>query len=624
MMDNLRTAAGSVVLKIIFVIIIVSFVLTGVSGYLIGNGKSYAVKVNGQEISRRLFENAVATERSKMQQQAGEQFAELAADENYMKSLRQRVLNRLIDEALLDQYARKLGITVSDDQVKQAILQAQVFQTDDKFDNKRFTETIRRMDITTEQFAQALRTQLTTQQLAEAVVDTNFMLPDEATQLVTLITQQRVVRQATINVNALAEKQAASDAEVDTYYQQHQARFMQPEQFRVSYIKLDAASLQKPVTDEDIQRWYDQHLAQFTQPQRNHYHVIQTKTAADAEAVIDALKKGADFATLAKEKSTDIVSARKGGDLGWIEDATTIPELKEAGLKEKGQLSGVIKSSDSFLVARLDDIQAATVKPLAEVRDDIAAKVKQEKALDAYFALQQKVSDAASNDNESLASAAQVAGSKIVETGWFSRNNLPQDLNFKPVSAAIFNGSLVAKEGVPGPNSGIITVEGDRAFILRISDHKAEAVKPLADVKAQIIAIVQHNKAEQQARQEASNILLALKDGKGEAAMKAAGLNFAGAQTWQRNSEDPLSQTIFTLPLPSVGKASYGVGHDRQGNVVLLAFEETKVGNMTEKQQKTMIQSMIQNDALTAFEVLMNNLRQPAEIKTGDIGDQQQ
>mgnify|MGYP000473616297 CR=1 FL=1 len=65
-----------------------------------------------------------------------------------------------------------------------------------------------------------------------------------------------------------------------------------------------------------------------------------------------------------------------------------------------------------FLIVRLDDIQPAKVKSLDEVRDDIAAKVKHEKALDAYYALQQKVSDAASNDTESLAGAEQAAGVK--------------------------------------------------------------------------------------------------------------------------------------------------------------------------------------------------------------------
>lgn len=79
--------------------------------------------MNGEEIGRGQFENAVASERNRMQQQLGDQFSELAANENYMKTMRQQVLNRLIDESLLDQYARELGLSISDEQVKQAIFQ---------------------------------------------------------------------------------------------------------------------------------------------------------------------------------------------------------------------------------------------------------------------------------------------------------------------------------------------------------------------------------------------------------------------------------------------------------------------------------------------------------------------
>ncbi|MCJ8602012.1 peptidylprolyl isomerase [Klebsiella pneumoniae] len=624
MMDNLRTAANSVVLKIIFGIIIVSFILTGVSGYLIGGGKNYAAKVNGQEIGRGQFENAVASERNRMQQQLGDQFSELAANENYMKTMRQQVLNRLIDESLLDQYARELGLSISDEQVKQAIFQTQAFQTNGKFDNQRFSGIVAQMGMTTDQYAQALRNQLTTQQLINAIAGTDFMLPGESDQLAALVSQQRVVREATINVNALAAKQTASDEEINAFWQQNQARFMAPEQFRVSYIKMDAASMQESASDDEIQSWYDQHKDQFTQPQRNRYSVIQTKTEADAKAVLAELQKGADFATLAKEKSTDIISARNGGDMGWMEDASTVPELKDAGLKEKGQLSGVIKSSVGFLVARLDDVQPAQVKPLADVRNDIAAKVKQEKALDAYYALQQKVSDAASNDNESLASAAQVAGMKVVETGWFGRDNLPEELNFKPVADAIFNGGLVGENGAPGSNSDIITVDGDRAFVLRISEHKAEAVKPLAEVKAQVSDIVKHNKAEQQAKLEADKLLAALKDGKGDEAMKAADLSFGAPQTLSRTGQDPLSQLAFTLPLPQQGKPVYGVGSNMQGDVVLVALDEVKAGSMPEEQKKAMVQGITQNNAQIAFEALMSNLRKAAKIKLGDSIDQQQ
>ncbi len=624
MMDNLRTAANSIVLKIIFGVIIVSFILTGVSSYLIGGNNNYAAKVNDQEIGRAQFENAVASERNRMQQQLGDQFSELAANENYIKSMRQQVLNRLIDEALLDQYANNLHLGISDEQVKKAIFSTQAFQTNGKFDNDRFNGIVNQMGMSADQYAQALRNQLTSQQLINAVAGTDFMLKGETDELAALVSQQRVVRQALIDVNALAAKQSVSDQEIAGFYEQNKTRFVSPEQFRVSYIKLDAANMQQNVSDADIQSYYDQHMDQFTQPQRNRYSVIQTKTEDDAKAVLDALSKGADFAALAKEKSTDIISARNGGDMGWLEPATTPDELKNSGLKDKGQLSGVIKSSVGFLVVRLDDIQPAKAKPLSEVHDEIAAKVKQDKALDAWYALQQKVSEAASNDNESLAGAEQVAGTKAVETGWFSRDSLPQELNFKPVANAIFDGGLVGVNGAPGSNSDIITVDGDRAFVLRVSEHKAEAIKPLEEVKAQVSDIVKHNKAEQQAKLDADKLIAELKAGKGDDALKAAGLSFGAAKTLTRTGQDPISQAAFSLPLPEKDKPGYGVANDAQGNVAILALDEVKAGTMPDDQKKAMVQGITQNNAQIAFEALMTNLRKEAKIKLGAIMEQQE
>ncbi len=623
MMDSLRTAANSLVLKIIFGIIIVSFILTGVSGYLIGGSANYAAKVNDQEISRGQFENAFAGERNRMQQQLGDQFSELAANEGYMKNLRQQTLNRLIDEALLDQYAREIGLSISDDQVKKAIFSTPAFQNDGKFDNTRYNAIVNQMGMTPDQYAQALRNQLTTQQLINAVVGTDFMLKGEADELATLVSQQRIVREATFDVNALAAKQQASDEEVKSYYEQNKNNFTSPEQFRVSYIKLDAAAMQENATDAEIQSYYDQHQDQFTQPQRNRFSIIQTKTEAEAKAALDELNKGTDFATVAKEKSTDIISAKNGGDMGWLEEGTTPDELKNAGLKEKGQLSGVIKSSVGFLVVRLDDITPATTKPLADVRDDIAAKVKQEKALDGFYALQQKVSDAASNDNESLVGAEQAAGAKAVTTGWFGHDNLPEELNFKPVADAIFNGGLVGENGTPGSNSDIITVDGDRAFVLRVSEHKPEAIKPLEEVKDQITALVKHNKAVQQAKLDAEKLLAELKAGKGDEALKAAGLSFGEAKTLSRTGQDPISQAAFGLSLPAKDKPSFGIANDMQGNVVVLALDEVKAGTMPEAQKKAMVQGITQNNAQIAFEALMSNLRKEAKIKLGDIITQQ-
>ena len=622
MMDNLRAASNHVVLKIILGLIILSFVLTGVGNYLIGGNNDYAAKVNGQEISRGQLEQAFNSERSRQQQMLGDQFSQLASNDGYMQQIRQQALSQLIDQALLDSYIKDLHLSISDDQVKQAIFNQQAFQTNGKFDNAKYLSLISNMGFSADQYAEALRKQLSNQQLINAVANTDFTLKGEASKLVDLVSQQREIRQATLDVNALAAKQAVTDDEISQYYQQHKTSFMAPEQFRVSYLLMDAASMQQDASEADIQAWYDQHKADYSQPQRTRYSVIQTKTEADANAVLAQLKAGASFADVAKAKSIDPISARKGGDMGWLEPYTTPDELKNAGLTEKGQMSGVIKSSVGFLVVRLDDIQPEQVKPLDEVRSAIAAKVKQEKGVDAFYKVQQKVSEAASNDNESLAGAEQASGLKAKETGWFSQDTLPDELNFDAVKQAIFNGGLVGQNGAPGNNSDIITVDGDRAFVLRISEHKPEAVKPLEQVKAQITDTLKHDKATQQAKAQADKLLADLKAGKQDA-LTAAGLTLSASKTVDRNAQDPVAQTAFNLPQPAENKPSWGVSEDMQGNVVLVAVDKVKTGSMPQAQIDEMVKGVTQNNAQLAFEALLQNLRKEAKIKYGAAAQMQ-
>lgn len=616
MMDNLRAASNHVVLKVILGLIILSFVLTGVGNYLIGGNGDYAAKVNGHEISRAELEQAFNSERNRQQQMLGDQFSQLASNDGYIQQMRQQALSQLVDQALLDQYISELHLGISDEQVKQAIFNQKAFQTNGKFDNAKYNGLITSMGFSADQYAEALRKQLLNQQLINAIANTDFMLKDEATKLTDLVSQQREIRQAVINVDALAAKQTVNDDEIAQYYQQHQNSFMAPEQFRVSYIKMDAAAMQQPVSEADIQSWYDQHKADYSQPQRSRYSIIQTKTEAEARSVLDALKQGGDFASLAKSKSADPISARKGGDMGWLEPATTPDELKNAGLTQKGQLSDVIKSSVGFLVVRLDDIQPEQVKPLAQVHDVIADKVKQEKALDAFYKLQQKVSEAASNDNESLAGAAQASGLEVSETGWFTRDDMPADLDFDAVKQAVFSGSLIGQNGAPGSNSDIISVDGDRAFVLRISAHKPEAVKPLDQVKAQVTDRIKHDKATQQAKAQADKLLAELKAGKSEA-LSAAGLTLSSSKVVDRNAQDPVARTAFSLPQPAENKSSWGVSEDMQGNVVLVALDKVSAGSLPQNQVDEMIKGVTQNNAQIAFEALLENLRKEAKIKYG-------
>ncbi|MCF1613253.1 peptidylprolyl isomerase, partial [Serratia marcescens] len=626
-MDNLRAAANHVVLKIILALIILSFVLTGVGNYLIGGSGDYAAKVNGQTIERAQLEQAFQSERSRMQQQLGDQFSALAGNEGYMQQMRRQVLSQLIDNMLLDQYAKKLGLAVSDDQIKDAIRKAPYFQTNGQFDNAKYLDLIGRMGYTADNFAQSMRQQLVNQQLIQAFGESGFVLPSESQAMAALVLQERDVRLATIDLKALQAKQSAGDDELKAYYDQNKNSFIAPEQVKVSYIPLDAASMQDKVkvSEEDISAYYDQHKSSYGQPERKNYSVIQLKTEAEANAALDELKKGADFATLAKEKSTDIISRRTGGELGWLEPETTADELKQANLTEKGQLSGVVKSSVGYLIVRLNDIEPEKLKPLSEVHDAIAKQVKQEKAVDAYYALQQKVSEAATSDNESLASAEEAAGVKAAQTDWFTRDNIPAALNFKPVVQAIFDGSLIGENGAPGSNSDVITVDGDRAFVVRVSGHKPEGIEPFDQVKDRVADLVKRNKAVQEAKLQGEKLLVELKQGKGDEAMKAAGLSFGAVQKMARAPEDSqLVESVFALPHPQDGKPVYGMSQDRQDNVVLIALDAVKPGTLPEDEMKTFVGKMEEGATGVSFDSLLASLRKEAKIKMGAAEQQPQ
>lgn len=622
MMDNLRAASNNVVLKVILALIIISFVLTGVGNYLIGDAGGYAAKVNGQEISRAQLEQAVQDERSRLQQQLGDQFSVIAGNDGYMKALRKQALSRLIDNTLLDQYVKKLGLTISDEQIKQSILSTPYFMTNNRFDNAKYRSVISQMGLSPDRYAELVRQQLVSQQLIQGYTATGFTLPDEVKSMIALMMQERSIRLAVIDVNALANVQQVTDEELTAYYKQNERQFIAPEQIKVSYIPLDAASVSvhKTITDADIDAYYQKNKVNYAQPGSKNYSVIQLKSDADAKAVVDALRQGVGFAKLAHEKSEDIISRKNGGDIGWLNSDNTPEEIKNANLTEKGQISAPIKSTSGYLVIRLNDVRPAIIKPLSEVRNDVSVALKKKWALDAYYVLQQKVNDAATSDNESLAGAEEAAGVKAKETGWFARGNPPEALKAKPLEQAMFSSDLIGKEGAPGSNSDVINIDDSHAAVLRVTGYKPASVKPLDQVRDIVVNQVKHQKAVAQAHSQGEKLLHALQAGKGNEALQAAGLTFSDAQTITRSSPDrQLADTVFALAQPQQGKSVYGLTQDSKDNTVLLELDSVKAGSLPDNEINVFASQMQTEATGIIFDALMDNLRANAKIKLGKM-----
>lgn len=128
--------------------------------YLVGGGSTTAAKVGNTTIDRGAFEQAYQNERNRMQSQMGDYFSTLMGDQQYVQTFRKSVLDRMINDVLLEQYAESLGLRVSDDQVSQLILTMPQFQTNGKFDQDIYAATLRRAGFSADSFAEYLRKDL--------------------------------------------------------------------------------------------------------------------------------------------------------------------------------------------------------------------------------------------------------------------------------------------------------------------------------------------------------------------------------------------------------------------------------------------------------------------------------
>jgi len=130
-----------------------------------------------------------------------------------------------------------------------------------------------------------------------------------------------------------------------------------------------------PVTDEQIQAEYDNQVA-TTPPEYNARHILVDDKAL-AEAIIEKLKAGGDFAALAKEHSKD-GSAQTGGDLGWFSPQQMVPPFADAVEKlEKGKFSLTpVETQFGWHVILLTDKRDASLPPLEQVKDRVKQLVQ--------------------------------------------------------------------------------------------------------------------------------------------------------------------------------------------------------------------------------------------------------
>lgn len=148
------------------------------------------------------------------------------------------------------------------------------------------------------------------------------------------------------------------------------------------------------MTDEQAQQYYDAHREELKVDEVRLQIIVVNEEAAAGE-VLEALKKGDNFGTLARDRSVGS-RARRGGDTGWVDSATLWGPLRAAVSRMKPrQVHGPIPRDAEFLIVRLDDRRLGRTKTLTEARPDIERRLlpqQQRAAIQAWLLEREKTS----------------------------------------------------------------------------------------------------------------------------------------------------------------------------------------------------------------------------------------
>ncbi len=318
-----------------------------------------------------------------------------------MPFLMQRAGQALVQRAVLVEEAGRLGVTVTDDDVRNELMHgpfAPILFPDGKFiGENRYDDFVQNsFNLSRADFETQLKEEILINRL-EALVTGGVTVSPQDVRVAYLKQATKVKFQyAVLSAVDLRNQIKPSDAELKAFFQQNSARYAHaiPETRKVQYAAF--AFNQIPggppqVSGADIQRYYNQHQQEFKVPEqvRVRHILIKVPAKADpktvsaaqakAEDVLKQLHNGANFADLAKKYSDDPGSKEQGGELGFLKQGQTVPEFdKTAFSLAPGQLSGVIRTQFGFHILQVEEKQPARLKTVDEVHDLIMANLMQQ------------------------------------------------------------------------------------------------------------------------------------------------------------------------------------------------------------------------------------------------------
>jgi peptidyl-prolyl cis-trans isomerase D len=563
--------------------------------------------VQGQEITagefRRTYEAQLEAYRSAYGGKVSEELLKQLGVE-------QQILQQMVDERAALAEAERIGITVSDEEVRQRIFSMPAFQENGRFiGEQRYQQLLRmqRPPMTPAEFEDGIRRALTVEKLRDSLTGWVAVTDKDLAQEYRRRNDKVKLAIVSFTADSFRPEVKVSDDEVASYFDAHKADFKIGEKRKIRYVLIDVDALRQKITvsPADIDRAYNDNIEQYTTPEQVRASHILFKTdgkddaevKAKAEKVLKEAQDGADFAALAKKYSEDEATAKNGGDLDYFGKGKMVPEFDQAVFSMKPGEIQLVKTQYGYHIVKLVDKKPEVTRTLAEVRPQIADQIAYERA-------QAQASDLAQSLGKTITSpadfdkAAKTPGVTVQESGFFTRDEPILGLGPSPeASARAFD---LKKGEVAGP------VRTSRGFAFETLLATEDPYIPkLDEVKERVREAVVKEKALALSREKATEVDAKLKTAPDfDKAAKAAGVEVKTTDLIARGAPIPdlgvataVEDAAFSLPQ---GAVSDPITTDA-GSAVVKVLEKKEVTPDEWKAAKTQFADEILTDRRNRF-----------------------
>ena len=522
MLDFVRNKQKSIIIKIAFAIIILSFVIgyamLSTPGGPAGEDQSAeAAVVNGKAIAYNDFQTTYSNLYQVYQNIYQDQFT--PALEKQLK-LAEKTLDSLIDQALLQDEAELQQIEISGKELVDAIANIPAFQENGVFSKDRYLQVLAYQRLNSEQFEAMQRSELITSKVREQLQAGITVTDEEIDEEFRNNNEKVNLNYVSLTPASFEKKVKVTNEALATYFAEQQEVFRTPEMVSLRYLQFVPERYIDEVTfdENELDKYHRRHLEQFEILEKikaSHILIkvdegtdqaVREEKKAFAEKLLEEVKAGKDFAELARVNSDDTASAVKGGNLGYFTRGSMVKPFEQAAFNMKpGDISEVVETTFGYHIIKVEEYTEPGVRSLEESMDEVKTGLRQEKAKQLAF---EKAMDAYNINRKTgdLESAATTNELGLKESGLFGRDGYIDGIGS---NAEIINAAHLLEE-----NKLAKPVATDNGIILfALKERVASHIPELDEVKDLVTAAYQATEAVKLAKATAEEMVANLADG---------------------------------------------------------------------------------------------------------------